>query len=84
MRYPPSLTWDGVPPRPGMGYPPQPDLRWGTPPASVDRHTDSCQNITFPRTMYVGGNNYKQDSQTETERSANTLPIADPGEAEGQ
>ena len=46
---PPGQTWDGVPPpaRPGMGYPP--------PPASVDRHTDSCQNITFPRTTYAGG-----------------------------
>ena len=24
-------TWDGVPPRPGAGYPPYPDLGWGTP-----------------------------------------------------
>ena len=29
----PCQTWDGVPPlaRPGMGYPPWPDLGWGTP-----------------------------------------------------
>ena len=47
----PSQTWDGVPP--------QPDLGWGTPlpPASVDRHTDWCQNITFPRTTYAGAKN---------------------------
>ena len=55
MGYPPGQTWDGVLPRPEMGYPP--DLRWGTPPASVDRHTDSCQNITFPCTTYAGGKN---------------------------
>ena len=48
-----------LPARPGMGYPPCPDLRSGTPPASVDRHTDSCQNTTFPHTMYTGGNNKK-------------------------
>ena len=67
----PIQTWDGVPPSGlGMGYPltwdgfPHQDLGWGTPhqldgvppPASVDRHTDSCQNITFPRTSYAGGN----------------------------
>ena len=34
---PPSWTWDGVPPKPRMGYPPRPgmgyplDLGWGTP-----------------------------------------------------
>ena len=71
--YPPNpdLGWGTPPrPRPGMGYPPRPDLgwstpprpeilRWGTPPppASVDRYTDWCQNITFPRTTYAGGNN---------------------------
>ena len=53
--------------RPGMGYPLWPDLGWGTPqtldpemgyppPTSVDRYTDWCQNITFPRTTYAGGN----------------------------
>ena len=40
MGYPPGQTWDGIHP----------------PPASVDRHTDWCQNITFPRTTYAGGN----------------------------
>ena len=59
--------------RPGVGYPPiswkgkcptwtldgilPPSAGWGTPPASVDRHTDSWQNITFPRTSYAGGKN---------------------------
>ena len=34
-----------------------PLLRPGTPPyESVDRHTDWCQNITFSRTTYAGGN----------------------------
>ena len=55
---PPDLGWGTPLARPGMRYPPWPDLGWGTtpwpgwgtPPASVDRHTDSCQNITFPRT----------------------------------
>ena len=28
------------------------------PPQSVDRHTDSCQNITFPRTSYTGSKYY--------------------------
>ena len=42
----------------GWGTPLRPDLRWGTPPASVDRHTDSCQNITLPRTSYASGKNY--------------------------
>ena len=48
----PDQTWQGYPPpssRPGMGYSPSP------PHTSVDRHTDSCQNITFPRTSYAGG-----------------------------
>ena len=53
MGYPLCQTWDEVPPppaRPAMGYLPPP-------PASVDRYTDRCQNITFPRTTYAGGNN---------------------------
>ena len=38
-----------------MGYPPYPDLRWGTPPpASVDCDTQS-ENITFPHPSDVGG-----------------------------
>ena len=54
----PDLRWGTPQPRPEMGYPPYPDLRWGTPsPTSVDRHTDSCQNITYPRTSYAGGKN---------------------------
>ena len=64
MGYPPARPGMGYPPltRPGMGYVPlpQPDLRWGTPSpaASVDRNTDSCQNITFPRTTSAGGKNF--------------------------
>ena len=43
-----SETWD----------PPHLDLDLGTPaPESVDRYTDRCQNITFPRTTYAGGKN---------------------------
>ena len=68
----PTLTWMGrgvphpdlgfgtPPARPGMGYPLPPDLRsWDgvSPPTSVDRYTDWCQNITFPRTTYAGGKN---------------------------
>ena len=64
MGYP--QTWDRVPPDLRWGTP-YPDLRWGTPlprpemgyplPASVERHTDLCQNITLPRTSYTGGKN---------------------------
>ena len=63
-----------VPPQPGYSpaapgrVPPPPAAPWhsgkcckalwdtGTPP--VDRQTDTCQNITFPRTTYAGGNNH--------------------------
>ena len=44
---PPSWTWPGTP-----GTPP---ARWGT-PLWTDRRTDTCQNITFPRTTYAVGN----------------------------
>ena len=58
MGYPPARPGMGYPPaRPGMGYPAL-DLRsWDgvPPPTSVDRYTDWCQNITFPRTTYAGG-----------------------------
>ena len=54
----PDLGWGTPPlPRPGMGYPPPARPEMGYPPTSADRHTDSCQNITFPRTTYAGGNN---------------------------
>ena len=44
---PPTWTWTWDPPTgPEMGYPPYLDLDMGPPP--VDRHTDRCQNITFP------------------------------------
>ena len=56
--------WDGVPPHhPDLArgipqVPPTIQTCSGYPPhASVDRHTDSCQNITFPRTSYAGGHN---------------------------
>ena len=54
-------TWLGYPPsvRPGWGTPLHLDLA-GVPPPPVDRQigwTDTCQNITFPRTTYAVGNN---------------------------
>ena len=58
MGYPPFQTLDGVPPgQTWDGVPPSPKT-WDrvSPPASVDRHTDWCQNITLPRTTYAGGN----------------------------
>ena len=42
-----SLYWDRVPPPPHE---------------SVDIHTDWCQNITFPRTTYAGGKNWRNES----------------------
>ena len=42
---PPIQTWDGVPPqsRPGMGYPPSPDLGWGTPHPDLGWDTPPVQ-----------------------------------------
>ena len=65
MEYPQIQTWDGVPILNQLdGVSPCLDLGWvppcrldGVNPACVDRHTDSCQNITFPRTSYASGNN---------------------------
>ena len=37
----------------GYGYPPPVDRQ-------IDGWTDACQNITFPRTTYAGGNNINQ------------------------
>ena len=54
MGYTPSRPQMGYPlARPGMGYPPRPEMGYRHLPASVDRHTDSCQNIAFPRTTYA-------------------------------
>ena len=63
--YPPGGgTWPGYPPRclmafwemlqsiMGYGYPPLWTDRW------MDGRTDACQNITFPRTTYAGGNKF--------------------------
>ena len=59
-----------VPPPGGSGYPPAASWHsgkcckalWdmGTPPVDrqIDGWTDACQNITFPRTTYAGGNNF--------------------------
>ena len=41
LGYPPALTWPGYPPMCGQ----------------TDWWTDTCQNITFPRTTYAIGNN---------------------------
>ena len=43
-----TQTWDRVPQRPGMGYP----------PPMVNRQTFPSININFPCTTYTGGNNY--------------------------
>ena len=75
--YPPwggYLTW--VPPwGGGSGYPPrclmafwemlQSIMGYGYPPPvdrQIDGWTDACQNITFPRTTYAGGNNLSPSS----------------------
>ena len=63
-------TRTSVPPRGGSGYPPsclmvfwemlQSIMGYGYPPPvdrQIDGWTDACQNITFPRTTYAGGNN---------------------------
>ena len=64
---PPRGTWPGYP-RGGSGYPPLPHGIlgnvakhygiWVPPPVDrqIDGWTDACQNITFPRTTYAGGN----------------------------
>ena len=66
---PPWLDLAGYPPLAGPGRVP-PWLPHGilgnvakhygiwVPPLWTDRRTDTCQNITFPRTMYAGGNKY--------------------------
>ena len=56
---PPSQVWQGVPKWGTRGGVP-PACTWlGYPPScgQTDRWTDTCQNITFPRTTYVVGNN---------------------------
>ena len=73
-----DLGWEHPPPRPGMGYPPS--AGWGTPTWTGDRgtppvvvwmghppkceQTDTCENSTFPRTSYAGGNKgyFKEES----------------------
>ena len=67
-----DLGWGTPPARPGMGYPPRPEM--GSPPASVDRHTDWCQNITFPRTTYAGGNKVIQLTE-EISLLAQSFPV---------
>ena len=62
----PDLGVDILPFRPGMRYP-HPDLGWGIPPSrSRNRvppprkcgQTYTCDNSTFPRTLYAVGNNF--------------------------
>ena len=62
---PPIQTWDGVPP---------PSQTWDgvPPPTSVDRHTDSCQDITFPRTTYTGSKNTGKKFVTQGKLRENT------------
>ena len=67
---PPGPGWDTLPPHLDLaGVPPHLDLAGVPPPAGpgqgtpldVDRQTDACQNITFPRTTYAVGNNYETE-----------------------
>ena len=51
--YPPHCLmafWEMLQSIMGYGYPPLWTDRW------MDGRTDACQNITFPRTPYAGGN----------------------------
>ena len=49
LGYPPERIWDQR-----LG---EKTWDWGTyPPPHVDRQTDACENITFPSSMYAGGN----------------------------
>ena len=67
MGVPPPVGKDRVPPSGRMRYHPHPPLViMVVPPSSdpkgpmtpgVDRHTDTCQNVTFPCVSYVGGKN---------------------------
>ena len=52
MGYPPSKAGSGPPPHPRQDWTPPSKAGSGTPP--VDRHTNRCQNITFP-SYYVRG-----------------------------
>ena len=47
----PHAFWEMLQSIMGYGYPPLWTDRW------MDGRTDACQNITFPRTPYAGGNN---------------------------
>ena len=59
-KVPPIWTWPGYPSTWPGGVPPQLDLA-GVHPLWTDRQmdgwTDTCQNITFPRTTYAVGKN---------------------------
>ena len=47
----PGQTWDGVPPGPGTGYPP--DMGWGTPPGPEMRYPP--RQISIASTCYTAG-----------------------------
>ena len=59
---PPIQTWEEVPPHPEGRYPPPhpdpgpPRHLDGVPPPHRCEQTDTCENSTFPRTTYAGGN----------------------------
>ena len=89
------LTWvppggSGYPPRGGLGTPPASwhsgkccKALWdmGTPPVDrqIDGWTDVCQNITFPHTMYAGGNNFSIHEKTINYRNSWKVPFGSPG-----
>ena len=56
----PSKTgWDNPPLGPEGGYSPSCTETWLGFSSWTDKETDTCQNITFPRTSYAGGNNFE-------------------------
>ena len=62
-----SPTWDRVPlpPGPGTGYLPTPKCE----------QTDTCENTTFPRTSYAGGNKSNEASRTGSHNNPRALLI---------
>ena len=63
---PPIQSWEGVPPISWMGYPHIQTWEGGIPPPPRCEQTDTCENSTFPRTTYMGGNNCKHQRSSHT------------------
>ena len=76
--YPPSGGSGPGTPQGGPGAPRGGDP--GSPPLWTDRwmdgRTDACQNITFPRTPYAGGNKWvKLETRSESRWTITTAPL---------